>query len=85
MPARCTQPPELTGIDLRNAEPMIHVALTTTTKKSVKPGLPMRAINTNSIEDWSSHTTYIPYDRNEHAPVATSPLSTIIILIGKRR
>uniref|UniRef100_A0A914Y119 Uncharacterized protein n=1 Tax=Panagrolaimus superbus TaxID=310955 RepID=A0A914Y119_9BILA len=81
LPARCTQPPELSGIDLRNAEPMIHVTLTTTTKKAVKPGYPMRAINTNSIEDWSSHTTYNPYERNEQAPVATNPLSTIITII----
>lgn len=74
----------MTGIDLRNAESMIHVTLTTTTKKMAKPGYPMRAINTNAIiEDWGAHTTFSPYDENEHALVATSPLSTIIILIGK--
>uniref|UniRef100_A0AC34RQ71 Uncharacterized protein n=1 Tax=Panagrolaimus sp. JU765 TaxID=591449 RepID=A0AC34RQ71_9BILA len=81
-PARCIQPSELMGIDLRNADSMIQ-AITITTKKPVKPGSPMRAINAGNIDDWNNFkSTLQPIDR-ETAPVVVTPwTTTVIIIIG---
>ena len=80
LPARCNQPAELLGMDLRNANSMIPP--NPTTKKAAKPGNPMRAINPGAIEDLKERSTIQPFDR-ERAPAVITPWATIFTIIGK--
>ncbi|KAE9553817.1 hypothetical protein FO519_002987 [Halicephalobus sp. NKZ332] len=79
LPARCNQPPELLGMDLRNANSMISTNAPPI-KKAAKPGNSMRAINSGVIEDLGTKSTLQPFDR-ERAAIAITPWATIFTII----